>query len=125
MVLATSSGEPSRRRGICLASSSVPGDRMAVSISPGAILYVVLGLRLPWTVFREGLTGAGDHLPAGAGEAFDGRMADAAARAGENECALGGVLLVRHFPIRTHGPLLDSLSSSIIGRRRIRRIVVP
>ena len=27
MVLATSSGEPSRRRGICLTNSSVPGDR--------------------------------------------------------------------------------------------------
>ena len=37
MALATSSGWPSRRCGICATSFSVPGDRMDVSISPGEI----------------------------------------------------------------------------------------
>ena len=35
MALATSSGVPSRRSGICSTIFSVPGDRIAVSISPG------------------------------------------------------------------------------------------
>ena len=36
MALATSSGSPRRRSGICSCTIlSVPGDRMAVSISPG------------------------------------------------------------------------------------------
>ena len=37
MAFATSSGVPSRRSGSCSTIFSVPGDRMAVSISPGEI----------------------------------------------------------------------------------------
>ena len=55
-------------------------------------LYVILRPRLPWTVFRKWLPGAGDHPPAGAGEAFDRRVTDAAARPCKNECALAGLL---------------------------------
>ena len=37
MALATSSGVPRRRSGICATNLSVPGDKMDVSISPGEI----------------------------------------------------------------------------------------
>ena len=50
-------------------------------------LDVVLRARLPRAILREGMARAGDDAPAGRGEALDRRMADAAARPGEEQRA--------------------------------------
>src|SRR6266498_4123796 len=155
MIFATSSGVPSRCRGICATIFSVPGDRIAVSISPGAMaltripcapksyaisrvkaasaaiglgrdggivdqrmqltvlepaldlgdgdrgavrirqidLDVILGTGFPGAFLREWVARAGDDPPAGAGESLHRRVADAAARAGQQQGAAG---CVRH-----------------------------
>src|SRR5436853_46501 len=118
MIFATSSGVPSRCSGICCSTIfSVPGDRIEVSISPGAMaltrtpcaalqpladfrdsargvrvvgeidLDVILGTGVPRAVFRERMPRTGKHAPAGAREADHGRMADAAAGAGQKQRA--------------------------------------
>ena len=50
-------------------------------------LDVILRPHLPRAVLREGVARAGDHAPAGGREALHRRMADAAARAGEQQRA--------------------------------------
>src|SRR5213592_2198559 len=53
MIFATSSGVPSRRNGICSSTIfSVPGERIDVSISPGAIELT----RTPWRPKSEAIS---------------------------------------------------------------------
>ena len=63
-------------------------DRLARALGIGKIdLDVVLGSHLPWAVFWKRVARAGNHAPAGGGEALDGRMPNAAARSGKKERA--------------------------------------
>jgi len=62
------------------------GARRVVGI--GEIdLDVVFGPCFPRAVLRKRMARAGDHAPAGGGEAFDRRMADPAARSREEQRA--------------------------------------
>src|SRR5690348_13294378 len=64
------------------------GDREVGVGDIGKIdLNVILGACFPRAVFREGVARAGDHAPAGGGEALDGGVADAAAGSGEKKRA--------------------------------------
>src|SRR5215469_1651484 len=67
-------------------------------------LDVIFGSGGPGTVFRKGVTRAGDHAPARAREALDRRMTDAAARAGEDQRAPLFVCVLR--PWISHGRTL-------------------
>src|SRR5205823_5753845 len=70
------------------------GDRLARVVGIGKVdLDVVLGAGLPRALLGERMARAGDHPPAGAGEADDGRMPDAAARAGQQQGAARLVVL--------------------------------
>ena len=69
------------------------GDGDADILLIGKIdLDVVFRSRRPWAVLGECLPGAGDDPPALARKAFHGRVADAAAGAGQND-GLSGVEL--------------------------------
>ena len=63
-------------------------DRLERVFGIGEVdLDVILGAGLPRAVLREGMARAGDDAPAGRREALDRRMADAAARPGEEQRA--------------------------------------
>src|SRR5207302_6421457 len=59
-------------------------------------LDMILWPGVPWAVFREGVPRTGDDAPAGAGKADHGRMADAAAGAGQEQRAPRRVGRIRH-----------------------------
>lgn len=139
MVSGTSSGRPSLRIGICERTrSSVPGDSIAVSISPGAIamhrtprgpdswaisrvsaasaafevdLQGVVGTVGPRAGPREGVARDGQYAPAVVAEALHGGMADAAARTGQQER-----LSISHRASRGHRDEKATSSCQRIGR---------
>ena len=100
------------------------GDRRIGARGVGEIdLDVILRAHLPRAVFRKAVARAGDHAPAGGGEALHRRVADAAACAGEQQGAARLVGIgIRHSALsRIHPHLAPRLAERVRAGTRCGR----
>src|SRR5205814_776160 len=109
------------------------GDRRVGVVGVGEVdLDVILRAGLPRTVFRERMPRRREDAPPGSREALDGRMSDAAARAGQKQCpprlVAGWHLLVFRFfsvpslPAKQSGQLSGANCGSV---RRVALLLAP